>query len=686
MPNSKLLISLLLSSLIFGLAGCDDDSVNEPSTTAQLSLINTNGDSRLELEMCGASDTIYAVLNNTPSNANVKLNLKATTEGIVTLTPINGSEFDTASTLLTYSVSCNGNAASEASTNTIIRGTTQSTDASFNNLSASFTVNCIRGTACGTTQQVNCTDYPACLSEPTCNATNGCKAPGTAGVRIAPLSGLVTTESGGKDSFSVVLDTQPQADVTVSFTSDTPSEGSIIPSKITFSPQNWDTVQTIDVIGVDDSIQDGDKIWHVQTSVTSTDPDYNGLVIAQISVTNEDNEEPDEEASFTIKVNKVPVKQAKLELWETGLSDFLTIVANTAPIADVTVKLVSLDESEVRIVSDPVIFTKMSWNSAKKLVIQGVPDGIVDGDQAVEVKFVVTSEDSRFDGLEIPNILVTVHDTDDNSTGPVKIRMMAANTTTGNNQSYDPGEGKRIFQALKPDIVMIQEFNMETDTIDNFVRSTFGNNYNYYRGTGDIPNGIISRYPILDKGQWSSPQINNRGFNWAIIDIPGDRDLLAISVHLSTDSSKQISEMVNLDKKISENANGMYVVLGGDFNTATHNGVKSSFETAFPMHVSYASDNSKWPMDQKDNINTNAKRTNPYDYVLSSDDLFKLEVPVVIGEGTEFEHSYAHGHVFDSRVYSSLGELSVVEPVKANDSGATNMQHMAVIRDFQFTP
>jgi hypothetical protein len=39
------------------------------------------------------------------------------------------------------------------------------------------------------------------------------------------------------------------------------------------------------------------------------------------------------------------------------------------------------------------------------------------------------------------------------------IRIMSANTTSGNNQSYrDPGN--RIFDGLHPDIVLIQEFNI----------------------------------------------------------------------------------------------------------------------------------------------------------------------------------------------------------------------------------
>ena len=58
-----------------------------------------------------------------------------------------------------------------------------------------------------------------------------------------------------------------------------------------------------------------------------------------------------------------------------------------------------------------------------------------------------------------------------------KIRLMAANITSGNNQSYDGGHGTRIFQGLDPDIVMIQEFNYgdnSPSSIQNYVTSTFG--------------------------------------------------------------------------------------------------------------------------------------------------------------------------------------------------------------------
>src|SRR5689334_16517688 len=49
-------------------------------------------------------------------------------------------------------------------------------------------------------------------------------------------------------------------------------------------------------------------------------------------------------------------------------------------------------------------------------------------------------------------------------TGTVRVRVMAGNLTSGNNQSYDPGEGIRIFQGTHPDVALVQEFNYGTNS------------------------------------------------------------------------------------------------------------------------------------------------------------------------------------------------------------------------------
>src|ERR1039457_5953508 len=121
------------------------------------------------------------------------------------------------------------------------------------------------------------------------------------------------------------------------------------------------------------------------------------------------------------------------------------------------------------------------------------------------------------------------------------VRVMAANLN-GNTQSYQPF-ALRIFQGLKPDVVAIQEFNYSNNADSDFrnmVDIAFGTNFVYFRESfnsgGDIPNGIISRYPIIASGSWpdtvqSQP---NRGFAWAQIDVPGTNDLYVVSVHLLT--------------------------------------------------------------------------------------------------------------------------------------------------------
>ncbi len=258
--------------------------------------------------------------------------------------------------------------------------------------------------------------------------------------------------------------------------------------------------------------------------------------------------------------------------------------------------------------------------------------------------------------------------------GGTRLRLVAANLTSGNLQSYDPGHGGRILDALNPDIVMIQEFNYfpnNGDTeIRNWVTSVFGPEYDYYRESGaQIPNGVISRYPIVSAGTWQDAESPNREFVWARIDVPGDKDLWAISVHLLTrDATTRNTEAVQLRDYINANVPASdYLVIGGDFNT------RSRTEAALTTFSTIVHTAAPYPVDQAGNGNTNAGRSSPYDWVLIDSDLKALQVPVTIGS-----NSFANGLVVDTRVYTPIADLA---PALASDSGASNMQHMAVVID-----
>jgi endonuclease/exonuclease/phosphatase family metal-dependent hydrolase len=255
----------------------------------------------------------------------------------------------------------------------------------------------------------------------------------------------------------------------------------------------------------------------------------------------------------------------------------------------------------------------------------------------------------------------------------VTVRIMAANLN-GNTQSIQPFE-VAIFKGLKPDVVCIQEFNYSGNTAADFralIDDAFGTNYSYYRESASglqIPNGIISRYPIIASGRWVDTQVSNRGFAWARIDLPGSNDLYAVSVHLLTSGSGvRATEANNLKTLIQANfpANA-WLVIGGDFNTTSRG------ESAITTLASLCPD-SPIPTDAVSggDYDSNANRNKPYDYVLASHSLTNYQTNVVFAS-----HSFPKGLVFDSRVYTPLSD---VYPVVLGDSGQG--QHMAILKDF----
>lgn len=268
-----------------------------------------------------------------------------------------------------------------------------------------------------------------------------------------------------------------------------------------------------------------------------------------------------------------------------------------------------------------------------------------------------------------------------------KFKAMAANITSGEDQSYDPGHGTRIFQGLKPDIVMIQEFNYDNNSnseIRSFVDEAFGSEFSYHRGKyyHDIPNGIISRWPIIDYGQWDDPNINNRDLDWAVVDLPGDRDLFVISVHLHTSpAANQVTAAGVIAEKIRSikiaQPGRYYFIAGGDFNGRS--AVTNS--SGFGKYGDFATYQS-YPVGEDNDKDTNASRRSQYDFVLSGSELVNYhEAATFIGTDGSTK-SYYKGLVFDSRDFSQSELDRYFAPVRHSDSDAFNMQHMGVIRQY----
>ncbi|MCP4702732.1 MAG: PKD domain-containing protein, partial [Gammaproteobacteria bacterium] len=200
------------------------------------------------------------------------------------------------------------------------------------------------------------------------------------GFAISPVSGLITTESGGKATFTVALDTRPSAGITLPLSSSEPGKGTVSPASLTFTADNWNVAQTVTVTGIDDSppAADGDIAYTVVTAAAiSEDDDYNELNPDDVLVTNEDNDGG--ALGFAIS----PV--SGLITTESGGKASFTVTLDTRPSASVTLPLSSSKPGEGTVSPASLTFTAGNWNIAQTVTVTGVNDNMDDGDMVYTI-------------------------------------------------------------------------------------------------------------------------------------------------------------------------------------------------------------------------------------------------------------------------------------------------------------
>lgn len=137
------------------------------------------------------------------------------------------------------------------------------------------------GTTCGADQACaagDCVDIAACSLPP---------ASGTPGVAVSAVSGTAI-EGGEAVTYTLVLDAQPCDNVYVTLAPD--AELTVGANMLVFTPQNWDTAQTMSVRAVADTTIDGAHDGVVSHAATSGDAGYDGVTIDEATVSIEDRQ------------------------------------------------------------------------------------------------------------------------------------------------------------------------------------------------------------------------------------------------------------------------------------------------------------------------------------------------------------------------------------------------------------
>ena len=110
-----------------------------------------------------------------------------------------------------------------------------------------------------------------------------------AGVTVSKSALTVTEEDTTGDSYTVVLDSQPTANVTVTVAGHAGTDVTPSPTSLTFTTANWNMAQTVTVTAGDDADTANDTVT-LTHSAASTDSNYGGITIGSVVVTVADND------------------------------------------------------------------------------------------------------------------------------------------------------------------------------------------------------------------------------------------------------------------------------------------------------------------------------------------------------------------------------------------------------------
>ncbi len=219
----------------------------------------------------------------------------------------------------------------------------------------------------------------------------------SAGILLSSIA-LTVSEPAGTAGFTVTLNSEPVAPVTIDLVPDDPSECSAI--AVTLDATNWESGATVLVRAVDDHVDDGTQSCTLQSTAKSDDPLYEGMAIEAVAVTVKD-----EDVAGMIQ-SSVVVTAA-----EPSHSAFYTIALTSEPLAPVNVALTSADPTECSLPAT-VLLDATNWHAGVAVPVTAVDDHWVDGAQSCVVGSTITSADPLYQGGLLEPVVATIVDDD----------------------------------------------------------------------------------------------------------------------------------------------------------------------------------------------------------------------------------------------------------------------------------
>ena len=225
----------------------------------------------------------------------------------------------------------------------------------------------------------------------------------TAGLTSTASATVALTEGGAVGTYTIVLDTQPSAAVTVALASSDTGAVTVSPASLMFSASTWNTAQTVTVTAVADGNAADES---VTISHTVSGGDYATVTLASQRVTVDDDE----------SIGLTSTGGSSVAVTE-GSTNTYTLVLTSQPTAAVTVALSSSNATSVTVAgpgmtaaaTTTLTFSTSTWNMAQTVTVTGVEDTNTVADTA-SISYTVSGGDYAGFTLTAQSVAVTDND------------------------------------------------------------------------------------------------------------------------------------------------------------------------------------------------------------------------------------------------------------------------------------
>ena len=217
----------------------------------------------------------------------------------------------------------------------------------------------------------------------------------TPGVAISKSA--LEIDEGASDRYTVRLNTQPPANVTITVGGHSGTGVSPSPASLTFTRANWSTTQTVTVSAAQDD--DATDATVTLTHAVSGTGDYASVTAADVGVTVDDDDTP-----------RVVVSPSPLRVDEGGSASYKVRLA-TLPTAGVTVTVSGHSGTVLSSVSPTTLtFTRSNWKTEQTVAVSAPEDGD-SSNETVTLSHAASGSAAEYAGLST-DLRVNVFDND----------------------------------------------------------------------------------------------------------------------------------------------------------------------------------------------------------------------------------------------------------------------------------